>query len=470
MKQCKTIMKLEQKERNISERIIDFNPIYKALTDEEAKAQASRCIQCPIEQLRGLESEFNFCRTGCPLNNNISSWLKKTYQGDITGAFYESNIMSPFPEILGRVCPRIGLCESSCTLEKSKYGSVSICEIETYINEKAFTMNIVPDYGQGKNSTCKVAIVGSGPAGMSCATFLLKAGVNVDIFEKEDHLGGLLTYGIPNFKLPKDTVLRRFQWMEENGLKVHVNTEIGKDISISKLLEEFDYIFLGLGAPEGRSACMENEYAHGVYHVMELLTKAQKKVFNQSFENFILENKNVIVIGGGDSAMDALRTAVRNKARSVKCIYRRNEKNMSAGLKEINNAKEEGVEFIFNKLPKRIIVDQKINVVGLEVVSTEIEKSNAQKKSLLKILENSCTQIEADIVILALGFNNKIFDFYSELDLKLGKFHDILVNEKQETSHPKIYAGGDVVRGSNLVVSAALDGRTAALSILEKII
>lgn len=470
MRQYNLVKKQRAPKREATERIADFNPIYKALSDTEAKAQASRCLQCPIDILRGLESEFQFCRTGCPLNNKIPVWLKNTYAGNLKKAFDASNEMSPFPEVLGRVCPKVGLCESSCVIEKSEYSAVSIGEVEVYLNEKSFEEGLIPIYGTKDERKHKIAIIGSGPAGMSCATFLLRAGLHVEIFEKSDRLGGLLTYGIPNFKLPKNVVQRRFDWMQEAGLVAHTNVEVGKDIQIKDLLKEFDFIFLGMGAPEGRSAKIANEYANGVYHVMEILTDAQKRVFNQNYDSSILKGKNVIVVGGGDSAMDALRTAIREGAKSVKCVYRRDRSNMPGSQKEVDNAIEEGVEFIFNRQPNQVLVNEKMEVSGLEVFKTRLETSTENKRGVLKVLEDESERIEADIIILALGFHNKAFDFYNELGIKLGKMNDVVVDNKQQTSNPKVYAGGDVARGADLVVTAALDGRTAAMAMVEKLL
>ena len=468
MKKYNTIKKQRQQKRDATERIVDFHPIYRNFSDEEAKKQASRCLQCPVDTFQKIIVNPLHCRIGCPLSNKIPLWLRKTYEGDIKGGFELSNEKSPFPEILGRVCPKVGLCESNCILENSQHEGVSIGEIETYLSEKAFDEGYTPNYGQNKNKTHKVAIVGSGPASLSCATFLLQNDIVVEIFEKEDRCGGLLTYGIPNFKLPKNTVQRRVNWMQDAGLKIHTNIEVGKDISISQLEKDFDCIFLGIGAPEGRSAQMDNEYANGVYHVMDILTTTQKKIFNHDFEESILKNKDIVVIGGGDSAMDALRTSIRSKAKSVKCIYRRDEKSMPCSKREVSNALEEGVEFIFNQAPKRVIVDEYMCVTGIEVAQTELGPQDNNGKSRLIVKNDTLLEIKADIIILALGFSNKVFDFYKDLDLKLGKFNDIVVNEKQETSHKNIYAGGDVVRGADLVVTAALDGRVAALSMIEK--
>lgn len=464
MRRYKSIAKAYPSKRNAIERIEDFHPIYYNFSDTEAKAQASRCLQCPIDLLRGLHSEFKFCRTGCPLSNNIPRWLKKTYEDDTIGAFELSNARSPFPEILGRVCPKKGLCESSCTLEKTDYHAISIGNIEVFLNEKAYENGSVPYYGNNQARKHKVAIVGSGPASLSCATFLLRANIGVEIFEKESYVGGLLTYGIPNFKLPKHVILRRLEWMKQAGLHVHYNTEVGTDISIAELLGNFDAIFLGMGAPVGRSAGMENEDARGVHQVMEILAETQKELFKHEFHQSIFKDKEVIVIGGGDSAMDALRTAIRHKAKRVTCVYRRDEASMPGSRAEVINAKEEGVEFMFHSLPKKALVDENHHVTGIEIARTYI---NDEGK--LQTDETQLTTLKADSIVLALGFAAKRFDFYDALALNVGKSNTIVVDENQETSHPNVYAGGDVVRGADLVVRAALDGRTAAFAIAKRL-
>ena len=464
MREYKTIAKAYPKKRPAEERVEDYYPIYHNFEESEAKAQASRCLQCPIDLLRGLESEFKFCRTGCPLNNNIPRWLKKTYEKDYLGAFELSNARSPFPEILGRVCPKKGLCESSCTLEKTEYHAVSIGNVEVFLNEKAYEQGAIPDYGQAEGRKFKVAVVGSGPASLSCATFLLRSNIEVELFERENRVGGLLMYGIPNFKLPKHVILRRLEWMKKAGMKVHFNTEVGKDISLSELQQNFDAVFLGLGVPKGRSADMENEDANGVHQVMTLLTQTQKNLFDHALQKSILRNKHVVVIGGGDSAMDALRTAIRHKAKSVTCVYRRDEKSMPGSPAEVLNAKEEGVQFIFNALPKKALVDEEHRVVGLEIMETYLDENNR-----LQTKPHSVQTLPADSIILALGFEAKHFSFYDELGLAVGKSNTLIVDENKETNHPFIFAGGDVVRGANLVVNAALDGRTAAVAIAQKL-
>ena len=455
-----------QKKRPAEERIKDFQPVYIEFNDEEAKQQAKRCITCPIDILRGLDSEFSFCRTGCPLNNKIPQWIKAVREGNIKKAFKLSNEMSPFPEILGRVCPHDSLCQGSCTIAKTEHGSVAIGAIEVYLNEKAFEMGLKPYYGEDKKRRKKVAIIGSGPAGFSCATFLLREGINVEIFEKSDRPGGLLTYGIPNFKIDKSVIFRRFEWMKEAGLKLYLNTPIETKEDIRKLLDEFDAVFIGVGAPSGRSARMKNENAKGVYHVMDVLTRSQKIIF-EDFDECELEGKRVVVLGGGDSAMDAVRTAVRRGAKEVTCVYRRDEENMPGSKKEVINAKEEGVKFKFYTAPKEVKVNENNEVIGLICQKTELGEPDSSGRRRVQIVEGSDFEIDCDIIILALGFDNVKFEWYDEAGIETDKWGCPIVNENYQTSNPKVFAGGDAIRGADLAVTAARDGREAAKKIKE---
>lgn len=464
MREYKKFAKAYPEKRPPMERTQDYDPIYRTFSESVAKDEASRCLQCPIDLFFGLDSGLTFCRTGCPLNNNIPRWVRDTYEGNTQSAFELSNARSPFPEILGRVCPKKGLCESSCSLEKTPYHAVSIGNIEVFLNEKAFDKGAIPHYGNANERRFKVAIVGGGPAGLSCATFLLRSNIDVELYEREDRVGGLLMYGIPNFKLPKEVILRRLEWMQKAGLKVHLNTEVGTDVSLSELQEKFDAIFLGMGTPQGRRADVENEDAQGVYQVMEILTQTQKELLDHTHQQSILQGKNVVVIGGGDSAMDALRTAIRHKAKSVTCVYRRDEKSMPGSPAEVVNAKEEGVQFRFNAAPSKVVVDDQNRVIGLEIMPTYLDENNR-----LKTRTDSPETLPAESVILALGFEAKHFSFYDELGLAIGKSNTLIVDETKETSHPFIFAGGDVVRGANLVVNAALDGRIAAVAIAKKL-
>ncbi len=470
MKQNKaylTIKKTTPKKRDAQKRITDFNPTYYIFNKDEAQNQSLRCLKCPVDVLKGMTSEFSFCRTGCPLENKIPLWIEQVKNGNIKEAFKYSNETSPFPEILGMVCPQDVLCQGACTITQTETGSVTIGAIEVYLNEQAFKMGLIPDYGQKtEKTTKKVAIIGSGPAGMSCATFLLRAGIGVDMFEKSDRPGGLLTYGIPNFKIQKDVILRRFNWMQEAGLNLHLNTDISNSKQIKNMLDNYDAIFVALGAPKSKNANLKNEDAHGVYHVMDILKHAQKRVF-QDFYEAILEDKNIVVIGGGDSAMDAVRTSVRMNAKSVRCVYRRDEHSMPGSRKEVINAKEEGVIFEFNTAPKEVIVNEKYNVKGLICQKTELVEVKGQKRKKLNVIQDSDFVLECDIIILALGFDNFIFPWYDTAEINTGKWGEIIVDENKRTSNRRIFAGGDSVRGADLAVTAAADGRKAAYTIIS---
>ncbi len=462
----KNIRRELPRKRKPEERIKDFEPIYIDFNEEEAIQQAKRCLSCPIDILRGLDSEFNFCRTGCPLNNYIPQWIRELTKGNLEKAFELSNKMSPFPEILGRVCPQEKLCQGACTLTKTEYGSTTIGAIEVFISEEGFRRGLKPYYGEDKKRKKKVAIIGSGPAGMSCATFLLRGGVEVEMFEKLDKPGGLLTYGIPNFKLHKDIVFRRFDWMKEAGLKLHLNFSISNSKDIKDIVDSFDAVFIAIGAPEGKSARIENENANGVYQVMEILSNAQRRIFGEDIQN-PLEGKKVVVLGGGDSAMDALRTAIRSKAKKVICVYRRDEENMPGSKKEVINAKEEGIEFMFYSAPKAVKVDENNNVIGLICQRTELGEPDSSGRKRVRIIEGSDFEIECDVIILALGFNNTKPFWFDELKIATDKWGCPIINENYQTTNPKIFAGGDLVRGADLVVTAAKDGREAAFSILK---
>jgi len=461
------IKKETPKKRDAKERAVDFHPTYHLFRKNEADTQSLRCLKCPVDVLKGMQSEFSFCRTGCPLNNKIPLWIEAVKQGDIKKAFEYSNEMSPFPEILGMVCPHDNLCQGGCTISKTEAGSVTIGAIEVYLNEQAFKMGLKPDYGEkapklGK----KVAVIGSGPASMSCATFLLRGGAEVDMFEKSDRPGGLLTYGIPNFKIKKDVILRRFNWMQEAGMNLHLNAEINTSEELKNMLDEYDAVFVGLGAPSSRGARIINEDSHGVYHVMDILKHAQKRVFEDFYET-ILEGKDVIVIGGGDSAMDAVRTSIRMKAKSVKCAYRRDESNMPGSHKEVVNAKEEGVGFEFFTAPKEVVTDKERRVQGLICQRTKLGEADANGRRKLEIVEGSDFELKCDVIILALGFDNVVFPWYDDVQINTGKWGDIIVDADKRTSNPRVFAGGDAVRGADLAVTAAADGRTAALTILK---
>lgn len=406
-----------------------------------------------------------YCHSKCPLHNFIPAWLKQTAEKNLELAFALSNETSPFPEILGKICPHDVLCEGACSLNTG-HGAVSIGAVETHINETAFENGMKPKFAPIKLNK-KVAIIGSGPAGISAATFLLRKGIAVEMFERDDRAGGLLTYGIPGFKLDKNAVERRINWLLEAGMRLHVNCEIGKDKSIESLESEFDAIFLGIGATAGRWAKIEGENAPNVHLAIDFLKRIQKRNFGNIVEDFIdVKDKNVVVIGGGDTAMDCVRTSVREGAKTVKCLYRRDEANMPGSKKEVINSKEEGVEFIFNVSPKSIKIENGI-AVAIELEETTLSEPDESGRQRVTVVENSQYLEEADIIIMALGFSPEVPAFLKEANVEINSWGGIEINSKYQTSNEKFYAGGDCQRGAHLAVTAAADGREAAKEIIK---
>ncbi|MDX9795962.1 MAG: glutamate synthase subunit beta [Arcobacteraceae bacterium] len=442
--------------RNVLERLKDYDEVYEVFGRNKSKEQAERCMQCGDP----------YCHSKCPLHNFIPAWLKQRAEDNLELAFLLSNEPSPFPEILGKICPHDVLCEGACSLNTG-HGAVAIGAVEAHINEKAFAAGMKPNF-PGVTSKKKVAVIGSGPSGISAATFLLRNGIAVEMFERSDKAGGLLTYGIPGFKLDKTAVDRRVKWLEEAGLKLHLNCEIGKDKSFKELENEFDAIYLGIGATKSNYAKIKGEDAKDVHLAIDFLTEIQKRNFGAQTPNFVdVKDKTVLVIGGGDTAMDCVRSSVREGASSVKCLYRRDEANMPGSKKEVINSKEEGVEFMFNVSPKEIKLE-KGKVVGVELLETVMSEPDANGRQKVEILEDSNFVEEADVVILALGFSPEVPAFLSDSKIETNSWGGIVTNNFR-TSNPKIYAGGDCQRGAHLAVTAAADGRDAAKEIIKNL-
>jgi len=438
--------------RGVMERIKDFSEVYNVFDKNKAQEQADRCIGCGDP----------YCHNKCPLHNIIPAWLKQTAQNDIELAFNISNETSPFPEILGRICPQDVLCEGDCTLNDT-HGAITIGAVETHISETGFEQGFKPKFASEKIGK-KVGVVGSGPAGISVATFLLRAGIDVDMFERASKAGGLLTYGIPGFKLDKFRVQRRIDWLVEAGMNLYTDCEIGKDKSFEELEKNYDAVFIGIGATKGKKTGISGEDNENVYLAMEFLTGIQKRNFEEENTNFIdVKDKNVVVIGGGDTAMDCVRTSIREGATTVKCLYRRDEANMPGSKKEVVNSKEEGVEFVFNVSPKSIESN------GVIVEQTTMSEADESGRQSVKIVPNSEYLEAADIIILALGFEQELPNFIKESELELDRWNGLKINEKYQTSNSKIYAGGDSVRGADLAVRAAADGKVAAKFIIDNL-
>lgn len=450
--------RVSPEKRDVLQRLKDFNEVYQVFTKQRATEQADRCMQCGDP----------YCHTGCPLGNYIPAWLKQTATKNPEFAFALSNETSPFPEILGRICPQDVLCEGACSLNTG-HGAISIGAIETYISENAFENGLKPQFTAKKNDK-RVAIIGSGPAGISAATFLLRKGFEVEMFERADRAGGLLMYGIPGFKLDKTTVDRRINWLLEAGMKLHINCEIGKDKSISDLEKEFDAIFLGIGATTSNQVKIEGENASNVHFAIDFLTGIQKRNLGNKNVGYIdVKDKRVVVIGGGDTAMDCVRTSVREGAETVKCLYRRDESNMPGSKKEVVNAKEEGVEFVFNVAPKSIKVENN-NATAVELLTTSMSEPDASGRQKVVINEGSEYLEDADIVILALGFSPEVPAFLKELNVETNSWGGVIVDSRFKTSNKKVYAGGDCKRGAHLAVTAAADGREAAKAIIKDLL
>ncbi len=448
--------RLSPGKRGVVERLKDYEEIYEIFDNSDARAQASRCVQCGDP----------YCSNKCPLGNYIPHWLQANANKDLKLAFELSNQSSPFPEVMGRVCPQDRLCEGDCTLNDG-YGAITIGSIETYISEEGFKRGMKPVVEAGSMNK-KVAVIGGGPAGLSAATFLLRAGVDVELFDRQNRPGGLLTYGIPGFKLDKHVVARRVKWLVESGLKVHKGVEVGKDVTIDELSNTFDAIFIGVGATRGRMPKLPNADAKGCYLAMDFLTNVQKKNFGEAYDESIdVKGKNVVVVGGGDTAMDCLRTALRQGAASVKCLYRRDAMNMPGSKKEYQNAKEEGVEFDFNVSPKKVITGEDKKVVGISLCRTKLSLASKGGRASVEEIEGSDYTQETDVIIFALGFDTISYDFYAEAGIETGKWGEIIVDERYQTTTAGIYAGGDCVRGADLVVTAAKDGRDAAFGIIK---
>lgn len=460
MREFLSTERIEPNKRLVVERTKDFKEIYEVFDTSEASSQSDRCIQCGDP----------FCLNKCPLHNYIPQWLKAVSEKDLEFAFKLSNEPSPFPEVMGRVCPQDRLCEGDCTLNDG-HGAITIGSVESHITEAGFKAGFTLDF-PGVTTDKKVAVIGSGPAGLSAATYLLRSGIAVTMYEKSDRAGGLLTYGIPNFKLDKKVVARRVKLLEEAGLKLVLNCEVGKDITFEEIADSHDAMFIGVGATKPKTAGLAGENAKNVYAAMEYLTAIQRKNFKLPYDKkFDFKDLNVVVIGGGDTAMDCLRTAKREGAKSVTCLYRRDAYNMPGSQKEYKNAMEEGVDFTFLVSPKEIILNDSGKAISVEVVKTNLGAKDENGRQKMEEVKGSEYRVNADVIIMSLGFDPAVPSFLHENGIEINSWGGIIINEDtHETTSSGIYAGGDCFRGADLVVTAAYDGREAARSIAKSLL
>ena len=446
--------------RSVDQRKTDFKEIYNEYINKKAKEQSSRCSQCGVP----------FCQVHCPLHNNIPDWLKLTAEGRLQDAYELSQSTNNMPEVCGRICPQDRLCEGNCVIEQSGHGTVTIGSVEKYITDTAWEKGWVKPIKVEKQKKQSVGIIGAGPAGLACAEELRKLGFQITVYDRYDRPGGLLIYGIPNFKLEKFVVERRTKLLKDSGIKFKQNFEVGKDATLEQLKEKHDAVLIATGVYKPRNVDIEGNNLGNIFPAMEFLTASNKKGLGDKVKLFDdgtlnAENKKVVVVGGGDTAMDCVRTAVRQNAKSVKCLYRRDRENMPGSAREVGNAIEEGVEFLWLSSPKKFIGQKNVKAVEVQKMKLGDPDSSGRKKPV--IIENSNYELEADIVIKALGFDpENLPKLFNSENLAVSKWGTIKIDlTSMQTNIPGVFAAGDIVRGASLVVWAIRDGRDAAVQI-----
>ena len=442
----------------------DFDEIYAEYADQKAKEQAGRCSQCGVP----------YCQSHCPLHNNIPDWLRLTAEGRLQEAYETSQATNTFPEICGRICPQDRLCEGNCVIEQSGHGTVTIGAIEKYITDTAFDEGWVKPITPAQERHESVGIIGAGPGGLAAADRLRRAGVQVTVYDRYDRAGGLLTYGIPGFKLEKDVVMKRIDQLEQGGVRFVLNCDVGKDMSFEEIREQHDAVIIATGVYKTRDLQAPGSGATGIVRAIDYLTASNRAAnFGDSvpeFEDGTLnaEGKNVIVIGGGDTAMDCVRTAVRQGAKSVKCLYRRDRANMPGSQREVANAEEEGVEFVWLSAPKGFTGD---SVTGVIVEKMRLGAPDATGRQTPELIDGSEYTEEADLVIKALGFEPEdLPTLWGVPELAVTRWGTVKAEfGTGATDLPGVYAIGDIVRGASLVVWAIRDGRDCADAVLDQL-
>ena len=445
---------------SIDSRKKHFKEIYARYAKDKALEQASRCSQCGVP----------FCQIHCPLHNNIPDWLMLAAENRLEEAYEISSSTNNMPEVCGRICPQDKLCEGNCVIEQAGHGTVTIGSIEKYITDHAWDQGWIKPIKVNIERKQSVGIIGAGPAGLAAAEELRKKGYQVTVYDRYDRPGGLLIYGIPNFKLEKEVVLKRTNRLVESGIEFKLNCEVGSTVSFQNIKENHNAILIATGVYKPHSINLNKNNASNVVPAMEFLTASNRKGLNdkvEDFDNGRLNslNKNVLVIGGGDTAMDCVRTAIRQNAKSVKCLYRRDRENMPGSAREVYNAEEEGVEFIWLSNPKKFIGDNKVE----KLIADKIELGNPDETGRKKpeIVSGSEFEIKTDLVVKALGFDpENLPQLFNCSDLSVTRWGTLKTDFKtMETNIPGVFAAGDIIRGASLVVWAIRDGRDAADSI-----
>jgi glutamate synthase (NADPH) small chain len=440
----------------------DFHEIYRDYATEKAEEQAGRCSQCGVP----------YCQSHCPLHNNIPDWLRLTAEGRLQEAYELSQATNTFPEICGRICPQDRLCEGNCVIEQSGHGTVTIGSVEKYLTDLAWEEGWVKPIKAATERSESVGIIGAGPGGLAAADVLRRQGVQVTVYDRYDRAGGLMTYGIPGFKLEKSVVMQRIEQLETGGVKFVLNCRVGEDISFDAIRGKHDAVVIATGVYKARDLVVPGVGANGVVAALDFLTASNRKSFGDEVEDYdsgklSAQGKRVVVIGGGDTAMDCVRTAIREGATSVKCLYRRDRANMPGSQRETQNAEEEGVEFVWLTAPKGFAGGETVS--GVMVQQMRLGAPDASGRQSPEIIEGADYVEPCDLAIMALGFEPEALPtLWDQPELKVTRWGTIRADfQTHATSLPGVYAVGDIVRGASLVVWAIRDGREAAQSILD---
>ncbi|MEZ5882257.1 MAG: NAD(P)-dependent oxidoreductase [Paracoccaceae bacterium] len=456
-----TTAKEMPEKRDATVRAHDFHEIYREFADAKAAEQASRCSQCGVP----------YCQSHCPLHNNIPDWLRLTAEGRLQEAYELSQATNTFPEICGRICPQDRLCEGNCVIEQSGHGTVTIGAVEKYITDTAWDMGWVKPIKPAAERAESVAIIGAGPGGLAAADVLRRAGVQVTVYDRYDRAGGLLTYGIPGFKLEKDVVMQRIGQLEQAGVQFVLNCNVGTDISFDAIRGKHDAVVIATGVYKTRELAGPGADAAGIVRAIDYLTVSNRKSFGDEVAEFDdgtlnAEGKRVVVIGGGDTAMDCVRTAIRQGATSVKCLYRRDRANMPGSQREVQNAEEEGVEFVWMTAPVGFTGNP---VAGVTVQRMRLGAPDATGRQSPEVIEGSDYLEDADLVIKALGFEPEdLPKLWGVEGLEVTRWGTVKAEfGSHATSIPGVFAVGDIVRGASLVVWAIRDGREAGAAVID---
>ncbi len=460
-----TLGKEMPEKRAATARAEDFHEIYREFAASKAAEQASRCSQCGVP----------YCQSHCPLHNNIPDWLRLTAEGRLEEAYELSQATNTFPEICGRICPQDRLCEGNCVIETSGHGTVTIGSVEKYLTDTAWERGWVKPIRPLRERAESVGIIGAGPGGLAAADVLRRRGLQVTVYDRYDRAGGLLTYGIPGFKLEKPVVMQRIAQLETAGVQFVMNCKVGEDLSFDAIRGQHDAVLIATGVYKSRDIEAPGVGARGVVKALDYLTASNRKGFGDEVAEFDdgtlnAAGKRVVVIGGGDTAMDCVRTAIRQGAVSVKCLYRRDRANMPGSQREVQNAEEEGVEFVWLSAPRGFAGGTTVD--GVMVQKMRLGAPDASGRQSPEVIEGADYVEPADLVVQALGFEPEaIPTLWGVSDLAVTRWGTIKADFRSHaTSLPGVYAAGDIVRGASLVVWAIRDGREAADSILNYLV